>query len=266
MQSCDTLYPLHPVAEWVSWAQYERQAPLTHQTLAPPIDILLTRPQEQSKEFAQALGVEPVLIAPLIHIVPVPAPDVIPKGAVAIFSSVHGVYHAPELPRATPAYCIGERTAAAAKMAGYEVRAVALTAAQAVVAWGDTLTVGPYIHFSGAHHRGDVAETLCAKGHHVTRRIVYDQVAQPLSDEAYQRLNASYAVVVALFSPRSAELFVKQGPYRAPIYVAALSDAVAQRLTAIPHRGCYVAKHPRRADMIEAVLCARDAAKTERER
>lgn len=254
------------MAEWVSWAQYERQAPLTHLTPAPPIDIILTRPQEQSEDFAQALGVAHVVTAPLLQIVPVFASGAIPTGAIAIFSSVHGVHHAPNLPHATPAYCIGERTAEAAAMAGYEVRAVALTAAQAVAGWGNDLPVGEYIHFCGAHHRGDVAETLCAKGHSVTRRIVYDQVAQPIADEVYQRLNASYAVVVALFSPRSAELFVKQGPYRAPIYLAALSDAVAQRLTAIPHRGCYVAKHPRRADMIEAVLCARDAAKMERER
>ena len=228
------------------------------------IDVIVTRPAAQSRAFskdlrafAQARDVEArILMAPVMEIVPRPNhyEGSAPLGV--IFTSEHGVRYAPPVTYGVPAFCVGARTADQARTAGLVIDHVALTAEDLISARLGALPAGRVLHVCGAHHRGDIAEHLSDGATEVTRHIVYDQQQVALSAPILDRLNAAHAVVVALFSPRSAELFMKQGPYRAPLSFAVMSEAVqlsVERFGAYP---CTVADTPTRAHMLEAVLAA----------
>jgi uroporphyrinogen-III synthase len=83
--------------------------------------------------------------------------------------------------------------------------------------------------------------------------VVYDQRAVPLTNEARRLLAGDRAVVVPLFSPRSADLLLAQGPFAAPLRVAALSPAVAARAEGLCPERMVVAERPDGVAMMDAV-------------
>lgn len=231
-----------------------------------PIDVILTRPAAQSRAFAkdlraaaQARGIYArILIAPVMEIVPRSDSYFGDALAGVIFTSEHGVRFAPPATYGVPAYCVGARTADRARSAGHVVAHVAQTADDLIAQLSGQMPAGQIVHVCGAHHRGDIAERLSDHQTQIARHIVYDQEHVPLTAAMTDRLNAADAVVVALFSPRSAELFMKQGPYRAPISCAVMSEAVQKSVEHFGAYPCTVAHTPTRAHMLEAVLAAGD--------
>ena len=198
-------------------------------TREPPV-LLLTRPEADSRRFAARVaalaGSARVVVSPLLEIAAMGPPA--PPGGVPVFTSAAAV------PLAGPgggarAWCVGPRTAEAARAAGWAPRegggdAGALVAA--MLASGDP---GPFVHLRGAHARGCVAERLRAGGRAAAERVVYDQRAVPLSPEALEALGGGGRVVAPLFSPRSAALLVAgAGNPGAPPRVVAMSVAVAE--------------------------------------
>jgi uroporphyrinogen-III synthase len=228
--------------------------------------FLLTRPVAQSQRFADALrerfgpGLS-ITISPLIK----PeflAPD-IPAGPfeAAIFTSETGVAGYARQPAAFSltskrAYCVGERTADAAKSAGLEPVSADGDANALIALIKSHSPKGPLIHLCGQDTRGDVAEHLSRSGIHTSVCVVYHQAEQPLSGAAIALLQGEYPVVVPLFSPRTAALFSAQASALlpiAPLVCAALSDAVAQPVQVLPNvRLCRAAK-PTAAALIEAL-------------
>ncbi len=200
--------------------------------------LLLTRPRAQSerfaRDFAAALGREiPMVISPLMEIVP--RGLAVDPGAAAglIFTSENGVaaFAGVEGRRHWPVWCVGERTAAAARAAGFADVSVAGGDAEALVA--EILAArpaGPLLHLRGAHAAGDVAGRLTAGGMQTTAAVVYDQRAQALTVEAEALLaDAGAEVLLPLFSPRSAALLVEAARgVRARLYPVAISPAAAR--------------------------------------
>lgn len=221
----------------------------------PP--VLLTRPAAQSVRFADQLrarfGPLRVVIAPLMA--PVFLRPALPdQAAGVIFTSETGVAAAVAggwvLPRL--AFCVGDRTAQAAQAAGFDARSAGGDATALVAMLAQDGAPGRLLHLRGAEARGDVAATLTAAGIPADEAVVYDQQAQPLTAEARAVLAAATPAILPLFSPRSARLIIAAGRWRAPLWIAALSPAVADEITGHAAR-IAVAGHPDAAHLLDAI-------------
>lgn len=225
--------------------------------------ILLTRPAPQAARFADDLRrrfgarLHPVISPLMTPRFMAPAWPVAPY-ATLILTSETGVEAAARLRatgRALPlrAVCVGDRTAQAAEAAGFTATsaqgdAEALLAL--ILASGDP---GPFLHLRGRDARGDIAPRLAAGGRTAHAAIVYEQEAQPLSDEARRLLSGRDPVVVPLFSPRTARLLVEQGPFTAPLLLAAISPAAARSADSLAPTRLVTAARPDGPAMLDAV-------------
>ncbi len=201
--------------------------------------LLLTRPQPQAERFAATLRAEfpdlPVTIAPLMRIaLSPPGPDISDGITGLIFTSENGVagFVAGCSRRDLPVWCVGPRTAQAASRAGFGKVHIAGGDARALL---DKLLrarpQGPLLHLRGTHAAADIAHALRAAEIPAQDCVVYDQVAANLSPPALAVLAKPGAVIVPLFSPRSARLFVASvGAHHlhARLHVVAISAAAAQ--------------------------------------
>ncbi len=229
------------------------------------VTILLTRPLAQSvrfqREVLHALGPMPVVISPLMapqYLTP-PIP---PRPYTAIiFASVTAVDAAQRisaigvgLPKL--AYCVGDRTAMAARAAGFKPRSAQGDAVDLVAMIIAQNPTGPLLFLRGHDSRGDIGENLILAGIDTVSIVVYDQIAQPFSAEAVKVLNGPDPIAVPLFSPRSARLFradltrLRLDP---PLWIAALSPAVAAELDAKTIPRLQIARSPDSASMILAL-------------
>ena len=225
------------------------------------VPILLTRPRDAAERFEARLRAEgimaPVVISPVLRIVPRVA-QVPSEMRGAIFTSKNGVaaVEGDDL----PAWCVGAATAEAARARGW----------RAVAAEGDAEALirriladapeGPLVHFRGAHARGDVAARLERAGIETREAVVYAQEAEPLSDEAITLLAREKPLVLPLFSPRSAAQVAKAGPFRAPLHIIAISDAVAREVASLSPASLRVSKAPDAESMISEIKQFADAA------
>jgi uroporphyrinogen-III synthase len=245
------------------------------------IPVLLTRPAPQSRRFAAQLGrrfgprVAP-LIAPLMLTQFLEAK--LPDGPMAglIFTSQTAVEAATRnsarlaaagAGAALRAYCVGARTAEAARAAGFEAVSAAGDADALVdlilrdrqgfsgpISQGLAAGRAPLWHLHGEEIRGDVASQLRSAGINVCSAILYRQVPQALSDAAQALLTAGAPVIVPLFSPRSAALFSQNLPKdRAPLWVVAISQATADALGGLVPEGVRIALSPEAPAMLDAM-------------
>lgn len=228
--------------------------------------FLLTRPAAQSHRFAAALRqrfgkdiaitISP-LLAPVFYQPPFPEG---PVGAL-IFTSETGVeafvrHGARPLTLPKQAFCVGNRTATAAKAAGLEPVSADGDAHALIELIRDHHPTGLVLHICGEHIRGDVAKTLSESGIQAKTCVLYGQAEHPLSQDAIALLQGEDPVLVPLFSPRSAALFSKQLAaldHSAPITYAVLSKAVGEALP--PSAGqklCY-AERPTAESLVKAI-------------
>ena len=194
--------------------------------------LLLTRPEADARRFearvrALAPGDWRAVVSPLLEIVPLAEPAA--PGGVPVFTSAHAVFFAGS-GGGRPAWCVGPRTAAEARAAGWAPREGGGDA-EALLAAIHASPPEPLIHPRGVHARGDLAARLRAAGREVEERIVYDQRALPLTGEAQAALDGTAPVVAPVFSPRSAALLLDAvGNPSAPFRVIAVSAAAAEPL------------------------------------
>jgi len=226
-----------------------------------PIPILLTRPRVAAERFEARLRAEgitgPVVISPVLRIVS-RAVDVPDEMAGAIFTSQNGV--GAVAGRHLPAWCVGEATAEAARAKGWRATAAEGDAEALVRRILADAPKGPLVHFRGEHARGDVAARLCQAGIEAAEAVVYGQEAEPLSEAAFDLLGREKAIIVTLFSPRSAAQLVSAGPFRAPLCIVAISEAVAQEAKALAPVQLRVSKAPDAESMIVELKQFADAA------
>ena len=192
--------------------------------------LLLTRPEKASGRFAdlvhRQIAAMDIVISPLMRIEK--SQDVaLSAQEVVIFTSHYGVDFAPEV-NGRLAYCVGRATAEAAQARGYQVTVGAGDAAALIKRILADAPKQPLVHIRGAHSRGEISETLRSAGIDIRDHVAYQQHPLPLNAQALAVLSGQDPVIVPLFSPRSAKLFLENGPYLAPIWAVAISQTVAQ--------------------------------------
>ncbi|MGP9789855.1 uroporphyrinogen-III synthase [Roseinatronobacter sp. NSM] len=231
--------------------------------------LLLTRPQQAAQDFAQAVTVAgwtgAVMVAPLMRIVLRPPDPAALAGAGAgtlVFTSHHGVgaWVAAGGDVTLPVWCVGPRTAQAARDAGFRAivqppggDAVSLRAALLAAR-----PVPPVVHLRGEHAAMALAQELTGAGLPAREVVVYDQRNCALPDVARDLLSRPGPVVVPLFSPRSARLFAAElGKLRNPgaqLHVIAISSACAGALDGGKCSTLRIVDHPDGGAMRNAVL------------
>lgn len=223
-----------------------------------PLPILLmTRPEAQSRAFAEALGRDGedfrLLVSPLIGISFCGSlPDMAPFAGL-VFTSANGVAAYRELggPK-RPCFTVGDATARAARAAGFEATSAEGTVEDLIALLKARRPAAPLLHVRGRHSRGDLAGRLSADGLPVRALVAYDQPAQPPSAAARAALAGRQTVLAPVFSPRSAALF-SQLSVQAPLVVAAMSEAVAKALLPLHKQDLKTAARPDSDAMRELV-------------
>ena len=217
--------------------------------------LLLTRPQPGAEAFLARLSPalhEGAVVSPLIEIVPTGAqPDIAPYAGV-IFTSANAVAHAPK-GNGRPAFCVGPQTTQAANAAGWQAEMAGLDAAAMIATLSSRAELGPLLHLAGQHRRGDVAGVLSQTGLKVDVETLYNQRLLPLSDDAQALLQGNAAVLVPLFSPRSAQQFVRAASRVEGVMAISISAATADALEGLPLRAHDVATEPTGEAMVKAV-------------
>ncbi|WP_232845104.1 uroporphyrinogen-III synthase [Paracoccus onubensis] len=204
--------------------------------------LLLTRPEADSRRFAAMLPEFRAVISPVLRIEPV-AHDAARLRAARglVFTSAHAVASAGP-GRGRLALCVGGRTAQVAREAGFETREGNGFADSLFPLIESAET--PLIHPHGRY----LARELPVEG-----MVVYDQIAQPLNEDARALLAGEAPVLLPLFSPRSARLLAGyMTDCRAELWIAAISPAVAQAWQG-PSGRQIIAETPIAGAMISAI-------------
>lgn len=202
--------------------------------------LLITRPEAAGQRFlreCEAVWGRPMatIFSPLQTIQPVD-PPALPRPSALVLTSEAGAERAGALGLAAgagdlPAWCVGPRTAAAARASGLLSHEAGPDADGLLAAILAARPTGLLLHLRGLHAAGDIAARLRAAGLDAAEAIVYAQVPQPLSADASEAFTSPAPVLAPLFSVRSATLLrkaVATRDTRAPLHLVALSDAVAR--------------------------------------
>lgn len=216
--------------------------------------LVLTRPEAQSRAIASRLreGLR-VIVSPAMQIVASgQCPDLSGYAGV-VLTSANAVPHAPDL-HGKPSWCVGEKTAEAARAAGALVRLVARDADDLVARFEGA---GPLLHLRGEHARGHIAERLSSAGIETGEAVIYRQKALPLSAEAKAAIEGDAPVVLPLYSPRSARLVGHQLEHvGAAVSAIAISVAAAEAWQAETGAAAQVVPEPTGDAMLAAIWSA----------
>jgi uroporphyrinogen-III synthase len=232
--------------------------------------FLLTRPPRQSQRFAAQLAerfgaglrmCESPLIAPRFL-----TPD-LPQGPfdALVFTSETGVEAFAALKRTDLphlAYCVGDRTAEAASDLGLRAVSAQGDALALVRLLTETASGQRLLYLHGQETRRDLEDLLRPAGIILETAVVYAQVECPLSPEARAILAETDAIIVPLFSPRSARIFFRQISEPKPLarlFVIALSQAVAEAADSPAAHQVLVAAAPNACEMITKIAVLIDA-------
>lgn len=218
--------------------------------------LIVTRPAGPGREFSEAISSQigdavEIIQSPLIEIVEL---DItLPNADGLILTSTNGVMQAVRLNAGMgmPVWCVGERTAGHALNAGFDVKAFEHNGAALVKLMRKARPSGAIIHLRGKHTTGNISGALRNDGIRCDEVITYDQKALTLSETAQDATNGDRPVIFPLFSPRTATILGRAGPFKAPVHVVAISSAALPAIPAVSH---YVAVRPDRDAMVDATF------------
>ena len=202
---------------------------------APRIWITRALPgAEETAARLRAMGLPP-LVDPLLAVVPLsPAIDLEGVAALA-FTSVNGVEAFSRLcaDRARPVFAVGDRTARAAREAGFGEVASAdgdVEALAALIVGRSARIDGAVLHPCALEPAGDLISPLTAAGLTARRVAVYETVERDPSPDTLAELGTMAAVL--LHSPRAARKLARVLEARpAPsLRALCLSPSVAEAL------------------------------------
>ena len=239
--------------------------------------VLVTRPAEDAHALVAALdrrGHE-ALVEPMLTVAPaddMDSPLDLDGVQALLFTSANGVraFAALSEDRILPVFAVGEASAAAARAAGFGVVESAegdVTDLARLVDERLDPNAGALFHGAGSKVAGDLKGDLETGGFTVHRVVLYHaRPVEALSDSLRTALADGRLDAVTLFSPRTAETFAtllgEADLLSACERLAAvcLSDAVAERVSALPWRDVRIAERPNQ----DAVLtCLDDIATVE---
>jgi uroporphyrinogen-III synthase len=228
--------------------------------------VVVTRPQADSERTATALrerGHE-VLVAPLMCVEPIEADLSGDWGAVVVTSANAPAAIAGNPARdklvALPAFAVGQRSADAARDAGFTKVSSADGDVRDLVAQLTARRLearGPLLYLAGEDRSADLIGELAGHGIAAQMRIVYRAVTAPLPPELIEALKAGEVDAVAHFSRRSAENYLSGAANAGvtpealkPLHVC-LAEQVAAPLVAAGAPLVSIASRPNEAALIE---------------
>lgn len=215
--------------------------------------ILLTRPARQSARFAEQLrgelGAVEVVVSPLFRIEPITRAEISGGFDGVVFTSENAVQFT-DAPVGTRAYCVGARTAKAARDAGFEAVSADGTVEDLIRLIKTTATAARLIHVRGEQSRGNLAQRL----DNTVDKITYRQVAVPPTREAKDLVNGDHPIIVPLFSPNSAVLFMMLAKAGRPnMTIVAISGAVKRVISDKYEAQIVTAEKPSGDKMLQAI-------------
>lgn len=191
-----------------------------------------------------------VMIAPIVRIEPCDVSITLDKNTLLIATSVHGLPAVPQGHRG-PIAVVGGQTADAAQRQHLSVEHVAETAealCNYLLTQGQT---GPVHYLRGDLITLDLAARLRGAGWEVSETIVYQQVAQNLSDPARAWLQGDKPVVLPLFSANAADQIMRVAFDANRHIFVSMSAAIDGRLEKIEPNRRHISSHPRGAAMVD---------------
>lgn len=180
--------------------------------------VMITRPRGPAEALAELLadrGIE-ALIEPLLEILPIPNQPLDLEGVQALLlTSANGARALAEATneRDLAVFAVGPATAAEACAAGFATVVTAggdVAALSLLVEARLDASAGALLHVSGSAVAGDLAGRLEAAGFDARRAVLYEaRTVSALSEAAVAALAGGGIDAVLLFSPRTAESFVR---------------------------------------------------------
>ncbi len=224
------------------------------------MNLLMTRPKAASERFVAQLPddvrscLQPIY-SPLLDLQPTDTSIDLQDTRGLIFTSMNGVNVAARQleGRDLPAFCVGVATTQAARKAGWDARFAGESSEVLIASLLNERPVSPLLHLRGEYSRGRLAETLTRLGLLVREAVIYQQRLLPFTEEALATLAGETPVLAPLFSPRTARQFADLHRGRAPLWLAALSEAVAKPLESLPFERLKIAKRPESEAMARTI-------------
>lgn len=162
--------------------------------------------------------------------------------------------------RDIPLYAVGDKTATAAKQAGFRKILSAdgdVDSLATVIRNNATPDAGVLLHAGGARLAGDLQERLQRNGYQYRREILYDaRDAESFHSDAIVALNEGTLDGVLLFSPHTAKIFAKiveqnaLSPHLEEVTAWCLSNNVAKEIAGLPFKESYIAPSPTEASLL----------------
>lgn len=178
--------------------------------------LLLTRPKAQSRALVNQIETNfpdrtRCIISPLMVIAPTKNLPNLDGCQAMLFTSVNGVSAFADLGINTDlqCYCVGVRTAQAARDVGLQAISADGAAADLIALINKNLTpeVGSLLHCRGEHSTGDITASLSACGFDVREAVLYSQNSCDLTGKAQLALASGEVNAILIYSPRSAQQF-----------------------------------------------------------
>lgn len=222
--------------------------------------VLLTRPVAPASRIRQMLGSDVhVILSPVIEIEPVAFSIDLSDYDTLIFASQHAVQSISGLAglAGKQAFVVGEQTAKAARALGMSVVASLGNADDLVASIIAHRPKGKALFVRGVHSRGDIENCLKSLGLETDYVVTYDQKEQSLSSQAQRIFCGNRAVVLPLFSPRSARLMAqkfRECSGTAPLTVIGLSAAVLAAWGDLASDVAVAVDKPTSQAMVEEIL------------
>lgn len=239
--------------------------------------LLLTRPAPAAARFVADLMARPtahpttttaaglpaldIIRSPVIRIEQLPVTPPQMAHQALILTSENGAQAAARLGLAPcAAHVVGPRTYEVAQSLGFAPEPPVPDAKTLLAHLLALRPRGPLLHVRGEHASGRVGPRLTEAGIPVIELIAYAQHALPPTPEARAALTGTRPLVLPLFSPRSAALVADWGLHVAPLHVAAISDAAAERAARLNPLSITVAQTPDGPGMVAATRRALERA------
>ena len=237
--------------------------------------VLLTRPSDDSTQLANKLAEHGIssLIEPLLEIVypRMAAPDLSGVQGILV-TSANGIRAFAKLSdgRNLAIWAVGPASAEEARGLGFvhvhhgsgDVAALA-----ALIREQCNSADGALLHVAGTRVAGDLAGSLRDTGYDYRRAVLYEaKTSSVLSAAAQSELQDGLISGVAMFSPRTAETFVRLvesanlGHTADYLTAFCLSAAVAEKISALNWGAVAVADTPHEDSLVSAVLRVAESA------
>ena len=173
--------------------------------------IIITRPAPAAARTARRLrdnGVDKtaIVFSPLLTIAATGVPIDFSRFCGVILTSENGALAAPPPSGAIRAWCVGKRTAVAARRKGYAAIAADGNAESLINLLMTERPVGQLAWLRGKHVAVDLEPVLKAQGAELRSFTVYDQIPCQLNTMAADALSSA-GCVVPLFSSKAASIF-----------------------------------------------------------